>query len=155
MKIIITESQVKKLIYRLTNKSKYLYENEDNKTFLGYHSSRNDMSNGYYKGDILDSSDYSDVIRNSYMDIISDYDENIENDDIDGMNEVFETEGFGFTFVSNKPIKASSFQSSEYKYGDYLYKVYGDGSEILLDDVNELGATIVVSRKELYFEKIL
>jgi len=28
MKIIITESQVKKLIYRLTNKSKYLYENE-------------------------------------------------------------------------------------------------------------------------------
>jgi hypothetical protein len=131
-----------------------IIENVDNKNFLGYHSSRNDMSNGYYKGDILDSSDYSDVIRNAYMDIISDYDENLEDENIDGMNEVFESEGFGFTFVSDEPLMSSSFQSSKYKYGDYLYKVYGDGSEILLDDVNEIGATIVVSRKPLYFENI-
>jgi hypothetical protein len=96
-----------------------IIENVDNKNFLGYHSSRNDMSNGYYKGDILDSSDYSDVIRNAYMDIISDYDENLEDENIDGMNEVFESEGFGFTFVSDEPLMSSSFQSSKYKYVDY------------------------------------
>lgn len=132
----------------------FVNENVNDRIFLGYHSSRNNMENGYYKSDVLNVSDYSDVIRSVYMDIISDYDEYLENDDTEGMNNVFEKNGYGFTFVSDKPIKASSFQSSEYKYGDYLYKVYGDGNEILLDDVNEIGATIVVSKKPLYFFQV-
>ena len=112
------------------------------------------MVSGYYKSDVLDLSDYSDVIRNAYMEIISDNDKYLENDDIKSMNNIFKKKGYGFTFVSNEPIKATSFQSTEYKYGDYLYKVYGDGNEILLDDINEIGSTIVVSKKPLYFEKI-
>jgi hypothetical protein len=131
-----------------------LNESAKEKIYLGYHSSRSDMADGYYKGDPLNSSEYSDVIRNIYMETISDYDKNIEDDDIDKMNKVFARKKFGFTFVSDQPIKASSFQSSEYKYGDYLYKVYGDGSEMLFDDVNEIGATIVVTKKPLYFEKV-
>lgn len=126
-----------------------------NKNFLGYHSSKNDMKNGLYKADVLDADDYSEVIRQAYMDIISDYDENLENEDYEGMNKVFEDGDYGFTYVSKEPIKASSFQSSKYKYGDYLYKVYGDGSEIVLDDHNELNAEIVVSKKPLYFEKVI
>ena len=128
--------------------------NEKIEAFLGYHSSRRDMVNGYYKSTVLDVSDYSDVIRNAYMEIISDNDEYLENDDVEAMNNVFKKHGYRFTFVSNEPIKASAFQSSEYKNGDYLYRVYGDGNEILLDDVNEIRATIVVSKKPLYFEKI-
>jgi hypothetical protein len=136
------------------NFKQFVNENVNDKTFLGYHSSRNNMKNGYYKSGVLNISDYSDIIRSVYMDIISDYDEYLENDDTEGMNNVFEKNGYGFTFVSDKPIKASSFQSSEYKYGDYLYKVYGDSNEILLDDVNEIGATIVISKKPLYFFQV-
>lgn len=136
------------------NEKQFVNENVNDKIFLGYHSSRNDMKSGYYKSNVLNVSDYSDVIRSAYMDIISDYDEYLENDDTEGMNNVFKKYGYGFTFVSIEPIKASAYQSSEYKYGDYLYKVYGDGSEILLDDVNEIGATIVASKKPLFFEKI-
>jgi hypothetical protein len=136
------------------NFKQFVNENVNDKTFLGYHSSRNNMKNGYYKSGVLNISDYSDIIRSVYMDIISDYDEYLENDDTEGMNNVFEKNGYGFTFVSDKPIKASSFQSSEYKYGDYLYKVYGDSNEILLDDVNENGATIVISKKPLYFFQV-
>jgi hypothetical protein len=121
--------------------------------FLGYHSSDYELE-GMNKGNILDSDDYSDVIRNAYMNIITDYDKNLENDNIEAMNRVFKKYKYGFTFVSDKPINASSFQRSKYKYGDNLYKVYGNGSEILLDDVNEINATIVVSKKPLYFEKI-
>lgn len=133
---------------------RFVNENIDNKTFVGYHSSRNDMENGYYNSSVLNPSDYDDVIRNVYLEIISDYDENLENNDIEGMNDVFDKYNYGFTFVSDEPIKGTPYQSSEYKYGDYLYKVYGDGNEILLDDVNEIGSTIVVSKKPLYFEKI-
>jgi hypothetical protein len=149
MKIIITESQFKKVIKTTLN------ESTKEKIYLGYHSSKNDLADGYYKGDSLNSSTYSDVIRNIYMEIISDYDKNLENDDFDKMNKVFARKKLGFTFVSDEPIKASYYQSSEYKYGDYLYKVYGDGSEMLFDDVNEIGDTIVVTKKPLYFEKVL
>lgn len=141
MKLIITEQQLKTII-----------ESND-KVFLGYHSSKRDVPDGYYKGKVLDPNHYSDVIREIYVEIISDWDENIENDDIDAMNEVFEQHDFGFTYVSRNPIDASSFQSEKYKYGNYLYKVYGDGDEILLDDYNEIHADIVVSKKPLYFEK--
>ena len=131
-----------------------ILENIQNKNFLGYHSSKKNMANGYYKSNVLNLSDYSDVIRNAYMEIISDYDEYLEDDDVESMNKVFEKNGYGFKFVSNQPIKGTLYQSSEYNYGDYLYKVFGDGNEILLDDVNELNANIVVSKNPLYFEKI-
>lgn len=148
----ITLKELKILVKQI--KKEYINENIDNKIFLGYHSSMQKMTDGFYKADVLDISKYEDVIRNAYMDIISDYDDNLENDDIDAMNDIFESRGFGFTFVSDKPIKASAYQTSEYKYGDYLYKVYGYGDEILLDDPNELDATIVVSKKPLFFERI-
>jgi len=140
MKIIITEQQLENIIKK--------------NTFLGYHSSKNNLKDGFYKSKVLDPERYSDVIKNAYMEIISDYDVNLENDDIDEMNNIFQENDYGFTFVSDKPIMGTNYQSSEYKYGDYLYKVYGDGNEILLDDVNEIGATIVVSKNQLYFEKV-
>lgn len=148
----ITLKELKILVKQI--KKEYINENIDNKIFLGYHSSMQKMTDGFYKADVLDALEYGDVIRNAYLDIISDYDDNLENDDIDAMNDIFEGEGFGFTFVSDKPIKASEYQASEYKYGNYLYKVYGYGDEILLDDPNELYATIVVSKKPLFFERI-
>lgn len=146
--------EIRQMIDKVKNFKQFVNENIENKTFLGYHSSRRDMVNGYYKATVLNVLDYSDVIRNAYMDIISDYDEYLENDDIEAMNDIFKKNGYGFTFVSDEPIKGSAYQSSDYKYGDYLYKVYGDGNEILLNDVNEISATIVVSKKPLYFEKI-
>jgi hypothetical protein len=132
----------------------FINENFDNKIFLGYHSSDKDIVSGYYKSTILNRQKYSNLIRDVYMEIISDYDENLENDDIDGMNNKFEELGYGFTFVSNNVITSSAYQTSKYKYGDFLYKVYGNGNEAILDDVNEIGANIVVSKKPLYFEKI-
>ena len=145
---------IRKMIDKIKNFTQFVNENIDSKTFLGYHSSRKDMKNGYYNSSVLNPSDYDDVIRNAYLEIISDYDEYLENNDIKGMNDVFDKYNYGFTFVSDEPIKGTPYQSTEYKYGDYLYKVYGDGNEILLDDVNEVNATIVVSKKPLYFEKI-
>jgi len=141
------------MIDKVKNFKHSINESMDNKIFLGYHSSKQNLKDGFYKADVLNVSHYSDLIRNSYMDIISDYDENLENNDFGGMNNVFRKKGYGFTFVSNKPIEASSYQYNEYKYGDYLYKVFGDGNEILLDDPNEIGATIVVSKKPLYFKQ--
>ncbi len=155
-------NDIEKLIKKLTNdlsemKLSKLAEETlvKNKNFLGYHASKHDMKSGFYKGDVLDTDDYSEIVRQAYMDIISDYDKNLENDDYEAMNKVFKTKKYGFTYVSTKPIEASSFQSSKYKYGDHLYKVYGDGSEIILDDYNEINAEIVVSKKPLYFEKVI
>ena len=125
----------------------------EKKEFLGYHSSNRKMNDGFYKGSILNINDYEEIIRYAYIEIISDYDENLENEDIKAMNEVFKENGYGFTFVSDNPIESTSFQYSNYKYGDYLYKVYGNGNEILLTDPNEIGANIVVSKEPLYFEK--
>ena len=122
--------------------------------FLGYHSTRRNLKDGYYKGDVLNVNDYDDVIRNVYYEIISDSDENIENDDTQAMNDVFNEKGYGFTYVSDEPIMATSFQSGKYKYGDNLFRVYGDGDEILLDDYNELNANIVVSKTPLYFKRV-
>lgn len=134
---------------------KFLNENTKKyNVFLGYHSSHRNMIDDIHKNEILDINRYSDVIRNAYLEIISDYDDNLENDDIEAMNNIFNERGFTFTFVSKEPIVASSYQTSKYKYGDYLYKVYGDGSEILLDDINEIGADIVVTQQSLYFEKV-
>lgn len=138
MKIIITEEQYNNII--------------DNLTFLGYHSSKRELKSGFYKGSVLNEN-YDDIIRYAYMEIISDYDENLENDNFDGMRKTFDDLGYGFTFVSKTPIKASSWQSDEYKYGNNLYKVYGHGDEHILDDPNEINAEIIVSKNPLYFEK--
>ena len=131
------------------------FEEFENKAFLGYHSSRMDFNDGYYKGNVLDVNQYSDLIRNIYIEIISDYDKNIEKNNILGMNKRFQKDGYKFTFVSKSPIDASNFQHTKYKYGNYLYKVYGDDSEILFDDPNEINATIVITKKPLFFEKVL
>lgn len=146
VKILVTESQYHQLFKEEINIA--------NKKFLGYHSSEREMVDGLYKASVLDEEHYSDLIRSAYMDIISDYDNNLENDNIKKMNAIFRKNKYGFTFVSDEPIKASAYQASEYKYGDYLYEVFGDGSEILLDDHNEIGATIVVSKKPLYFKQV-
>lgn len=122
-------------------------------TFLGYHSSRKNVQSGYYKGPLLDEREYGELIRSIYADQIG-YDENVENDDIAGMNQIFKSKGWGFTFISKHPIEASVFQYTKYKYGDNLYKVYGTGYETLVDDPNELNAEIVISSEPLYFEKI-
>jgi len=122
--------------------------------FLGYHSSKQGVESGYYKGPILDEREYGELIRNIYIDLIDDNDENVQNDDISGMNKAFNLKGWGFTFVSKHPIEASSYQHTKYKYGDNLYKVYGTGYETLVDDPNELNAEIIISDEPLYFEKI-
>lgn len=131
-----------------------LNEIADSKNFLGYHSSKRNLTDGYYKGATLDLETYDDLIRSIYMEVISDYDENLENDDYEAMNNVFHSAGYGFTFVSREPIEASSFQHDKYKYGDYLYGIYGDGNEMVVDDPNEINAEIVISKNPLYFKKI-
>jgi hypothetical protein len=136
------------------NFKEFINENSNNSMFLGYHSSINFMTSGHYEASVLDTDLYPELIRHAYLGIISDYDEYLENDDIESMNNAFEERGLGFTFVSKYIIMGSPYQSSEYKYGDYLYKVYGDGSEILLDDINELEADIIVTDKPLYFEMV-
>ena len=128
--------------------------NINNMTFLGYHSSRTPLRDGYHPTKLLDENSYADLIRDMYLEIISGGDKNIETNNIKAMNKVFAKKKYGFTFVSDEPIKASSFQRDKYKYGDYLFKVYGDGNEILLDDPNEIKATIVVSKKPLYFVSV-
>lgn len=122
--------------------------------FLGYHSSNSSALDGLQKSDILDEDRYSELIRDIYIQIISDSDQAAQESDIDAMNEYFEEKGYGFTFVSDEPIKASSYQYTEYKYGDYLYKVYGTGKEIVLDDPNEIGAEIIISKAPLFFKKV-
>jgi hypothetical protein len=133
---------------------KIIAEQFNPNNFLGYHSSKKNLKDGLYQGASLSPRTYADVIRNAYMDIISDSDENMENNDISAMSDLFDEKGYGFTFVSTQPIEASAFQSDKYKYGNYLYEVYGDGNEILLDDPNELNATIIVSKTPLYLKKI-
>lgn len=124
----------------------------DNLNFYGYHSSRNEFKDGYYKGDV--DSQYREAVIETYQNYVSDYDDNLENDDIEQMVDILNDMGFSFTFVSTSPIMASQFQAGKYKYGDYLYKVYGNGNEFVLDDYNEINAEIIVSREPLYFEQI-
>jgi len=117
------------------------------KNFLGYHSSQYEI-NETSKGDILDSSTYSNLIRSAYIDFGGPYTKDIEE-----MADWFESEGYGFTFVSKDIIKGTAFQASKYKYGEYLYKVYGNGwpDDIEINDPNELDATIIMSKKPLRF----
>jgi hypothetical protein len=154
-KVGCTKGDVNKYLAALhanVDESKELTENENGKIFYGYHATKHDFKNGLYKGQI--DITYPEAIRETYQNIISEYDKNIENDDIGKMGKILENKGYGFTFVSSEPIKASSFQSGQYKYGEYLYKVYGKGNELILDDYNEINAEIVVSKHPLYFEKI-
>ena len=130
-----------------------LYESFNYKEFLGYHSSKRNLNNGEYLGVILNSETYIDIIRYLYMELISDYDEILENNDIEKMNNVFIKNNYRFTYVSDKPINSSIMQNTKYKYGNYLYKVYGTGEEILITDPNEINATIVASKNPLYLEK--
>jgi len=116
--------------------------------FLGYHSSKYEIDE-ISKGEILDSSVYQELIRTTYIDYGGPYLEDVED-----MADWFESEGYSFTFVSSDIIEGSAFQASKYKYGDYLYKVYGNGwpHDIKINDPNEIGATIIMSKKPLIFK---
>lgn len=117
--------------------------------FLGYHSSSSPRLEGLQKGDVLDEDRYEELIREIFITYFQESDISVEQ-----MNEYFEDKGYGFTFVSDKPIRASSFQHTEYKYGDYLYKVYGTGKEMVADDPNEVNAEIIISKAPLLFKKV-
>lgn len=154
-KVGCTKGSVDKYLAALhanADESVELTEDIKNKILYGFHATKHDMKNGFYKGNI--DTIYPEAIRETYQNIISEYDVNLENDDIDKMGKILEKKGYGFTFVSREPIKSSSFQSGQYKYGEYLYKVYGKGDELILDDYNEINAEIVVTKHPLYFEKV-
>lgn len=129
-------------------------ENKNTNILLGFHSSKLGSISGLNKGVILNEERYSDIIKYAYMEIISDYDKNIETDNISAMNKAFSKKNYGFTYVSKYPIKGSAFQPEKYKYGNYLYEVYGTGLEFLLDDPNEVNAEIIVSKNPLFFKLI-
>ncbi len=122
--------------------------------FLGYHSSRKEYADGLHKGNVLDLNTYEDIIPRLYSELITDWDKNIETNNVRAMNNVFLKRKLSFTFVSSKPIEASSFQYLKYKYGNFLYEVYGDGTETVLDDPNEINAEIVVSKNPLFFKQV-
>lgn len=124
----------------------------DKMVFYGFHSSKKEMSNGFYRGKI--DKRYEDIIIDAYQNLISDYDDNLESRDFDKMAEILEKKGYFFTYVSKEPIEASAFQYDKYKYGDHLYKVYGTGDELLLNDPNELSAEVIVSKNPLYIKKV-
>lgn len=124
-------------------------ENGTHNIFLGYHSSDGVMEK-YEQPELLDEKQYDDVIRNIYNELFN----NPDDIDISDMNEKFEELGFGFLFVSTEPIKASPYQASKYKYGDYLYEIYGTGKEHVFDDPNELNAEIIMTKEPLHFKNI-
>ena len=132
-------------IRKFINGVRRLMESEGGDVFLGYHSSDYDLS-GMEKGEVLDSDMYPELLRSAWIDFAEERDADPEE-----MAEWFEDKGYGFTFVSDDPIEASPYQTSKYKYGDYLFKVYGTGKELLMDDPNEIGATIVLSKDPLKF----
>jgi len=141
--------------------------NLDTLDFLGYHSSKQKNLEGftatYYFHD-----DHIQRIREIYYHSISynseyyrsDFPSNewdSEDDIIDFMNEAINEEGYRVTYVSTEPIKASNFQAGKYKYGDYLYKVYGKPNtyHIIYDPV-EINAEIIIYKEEhpLYFKPL-
>jgi len=145
--------EIREMIEKVKSFNKNITEDNEKKQFLGYHSSRIDLKDGWYKGDLLDENIYEDLIRDIYGEFF-DYDQNVEDNNTKKMNAKFKKNKYGFTFITKYPIESTPYQTTKYKYGDYLYKVYGHGNEILIDDQNELNAEIVVSSKPLYFEKI-
>ena len=121
--------------------------------FLGYHSTNSDLD-GLTPGEVLSPDDYEDVLWRTYTEYFYDTGELVENRDIDGIAEWFEENGYSFTYVSSEPIMGSAYQASKYKYGENLFKVFGDGKELLMDDYNELNATIILSKNPLFFERV-
>lgn len=153
MNILITENQLKFLAKKANKIDGFLNENKvSDKVFLGYHSTHNELEDGYYRGSSLYGAD-PEIIREIYMYLISDYDKNIRNDDIEAMVRKLSRAKYYFTFISREPIKGY-YSTPKYKYGDYLYKVYGDRSEHLFDDYNEIYAEIVATKKPLYLEMV-
>lgn len=133
---------------------KHLLENKDNLDFLGYHSSKRNIQ-GYSFMEYNDH-DYQRV-REVFLNSVASSHEALETGEVEDMINVIEEKGIGVTFISDKPIEGSNFQAEKYKYGNNLYKVYGDESNVvMLPDTHELSATMVIYNKEnkLYFEKI-
>jgi hypothetical protein len=145
--------RMNRIIKTMLREALLIEDTRNNMVFLGYHSSDYDLS-GFEQGEVLDVDTYADVLRNTYLELISDGDEIITSGDPQKIADAFEDMGYTFTYVSSEPIMASPFQSCKYKYGDYLFKVYGDGSELKTDDYNEINAEIILTKKPLYFELV-
>jgi hypothetical protein len=131
---------------------------KDGYEFMGYHSSRHRIE-GFKEGADLDIDQYEELGRNIWNEYLGDIGSDIDWDDDDDVIRAFDSmnERYHFLFVSRNPIEASSFQTSKYKYGDNLYKVYAKkGSYLLADDPNELEAEIIIQKRgiPLYFEKV-
>lgn len=121
--------------------------------FMGYHSQRNFVTNGFYDGGI--ERQYEEFITNSYSNYFSDT-KLIEANDIEGMAQALEKAGYHFVFVSQTPLESvSGMQTTKWKYGDYLYKIYAKPDQDItkFDDINELGATVLVTKDGLYFKQ--
>ena len=121
----------------------------EGKEFYGYHSSKTSFNDQYSKGPI--DPQYEEAILKAYQTYIAEYDDNVVNEDYEAMASELEDNGFGFTFVSTKgPLMIGD----KYKYGDNLYKIYGDEDVFKVDDTNELNADIIIAKKPLYFKRV-
>lgn len=122
--------------------------------FLGYHSSKQKLS-GFNSFDYNDSN--FERVREVFLYAVPtstpDYQKALN--DIDMMLEIIDDLGICVTFLSEEPIQSSNFQSSRYKYGNNLYKVYGKKIIGILDDYFEINAIMVIyyQKNPLYFEK--
>ena len=146
----------------ITKYKDFLFEKNDNMIFLGYHVSMNIIKNGYSKGVTLDEYDYFMVIQDAYIKIygndldvdIDELDDDEKEEIIVTMNDKLNSDDYGFTFVSEYPIERRDNQTSLFRYGNYVYMVYGDGSELIIQDEITEGANIIVSKKPLYFKNV-
>jgi hypothetical protein len=126
------------------------------KLFLGYHITRNNNLDGLNKGLILEENEHCDLIKYLYFKIF----ENELNDDDSNklnpydLNEEFEEYGYHFTNVSNKYILDFKTNKSKYLCGKFIYLVYGNGSELILNNPEENSCKIIVSKNNLLFKKI-
>lgn len=122
--------------------------------FLGYHST-NSKFNNLDEGSYIDAN-YNDYVRETYYNLYS-YDELLENSDYDSMADKLNEDGHTMLFVSDYVIESPNDYRSKYKYGDFLYKVYGKyGDYTIVDDPNEINASIITlyKGKKLKFKKL-
>ena len=145
MKFVITETDLKLLIQKIFESM------TDGKYFLGYHSSNKKLPEGWYKGNILDAEKYPNEIFNTYLELISNYDQNLKNKNIYAMNRKFIENDYSFTFINDRPER----NNKGFQYGKYLYKIFGKGNEFILDDINKPNENLIVTQNKLYFQPIL
>lgn len=129
-------------------------------TLMGYHSTNLILDNGLKAPEILDTDQYPElaweVFYNSVPTAYPDFNEILDTRDTDRMYEAFEELGIKVLFTSDQPIEATAYQGNQkWKYGKYLYRIYGTGQETILDDPNgEIGAQVIVTKKALRWERV-